>query len=214
MTYKENWSNDAATREWLGAQKPGTRSTYQTAWRYFLEFTNMTGDQILADRKSDDKFSWEKKTLDFRQWMTDFKKQSENSARTATTTVRSFFGYYRTPLVFRKSEKVKLVEAKRVREDYRFSRDDLKKMFDVGDLIEKYIVTAGKSFGLRAGDFIRLTRGDLEPYIDREPPISIGEYATQKESAPAFQGREDGAFQQDAVLQERDPAQQDTPTLG
>ena len=33
---------------------------------------------------------------------------------------------------------------------------------------------------------MRLTRGDLEPYIDREPPISIGEYDTQKEGVKAF----------------------------
>ncbi|MDH5793778.1 MAG: hypothetical protein OEZ18_04350 [Candidatus Bathyarchaeota archaeon] len=43
-----------------------------------------------------------------------------------------------------------------------------------------------KSFGLRAIDFIALIRADLEPYIDREAPISIGEYNTQKGNVRAY----------------------------
>jgi integrase len=183
---RETFKNDKATREWLDSQKKRTRSTYKTAWKYFLEYAEMTGDQILADRKNDKVFRWEKKTLDFKRWMIEQKQQSENSARTATTTVRAFFGYYRIPLVFRKTEKARLREARRKQEDYRFSREDLKRMVDVADLTGKYIVAAGKSFGLRAGDFLALKRGDLEPYIDREPPISIGEYMTRKETVPSY----------------------------
>jgi hypothetical protein len=59
-------------------------------------------------------------------------------------------------------------------------------MADVASLQEKYVVVAGKSFGLRAGDFLALKRGDLEPYIDREVPISIGEYGTEKESVRSY----------------------------
>jgi integrase len=183
---KEKLENDKATREWLNSQKRSTRYTYKWAWNYFLEYIGMTGDQILADRKNDKDFRWEKKTLDFKRWMIKQKQRGENAAKTATTAVRGFFGFYRSPLVFRKTEKAKLREAKRKQEDYRFSREDLKKMAEVGDLNEKYILTAGKSFGLRAGDFLALKRGDLEPYIDRPVPISIGEYNTQKENVKAF----------------------------
>ena len=87
---------------------------------------------------------------------------------------------------FRRGEKAKLTEATRLREDYKFSIEDFTKMFSVADLEEKYVLCAGKSFGLRAGDFLRLTRGDLEPYISREVPISIGEYNTEKEGVKAF----------------------------
>jgi integrase len=183
---RETFKNDKATREWLDSQKKSTSYTYKWAWNYFLEYAGMTGDQILTDRKNDKVFRWEKKTLDFKRWMIEQKQQGENAARTATTAIRAFFGFHRTPLVFRKSEKAKLREARRKQEDYRFSREDLKKMVDVGDLTEKYIVAAGKSFGLRAGDFLALKRGDLESYIDREPPISIGEYMTRKETVPSY----------------------------
>jgi integrase len=177
---------DKATEEWINSYKKSSKETYKTLWRYFLEFTGLTGDQILESRKADKKYAWEKKVIEFKDWLINIKGQSENSAKTATSTVRGFFSYHRLSLKFRHSESVRLTETKPKFIDYRFSRDDLKKMNDVADLQEKYVLTAGKSFGLRAGDFLKLTRGDLEPYLDRPVPISIGEYATQKESVKAF----------------------------
>ncbi len=188
MNVKTNewFPNDLATNEWLNSLKKSTKSSYQTMWRYFLEYVGMTGDQILVNRKTDKEYSWEKKTLTFKPWVMENKKQSSGSGVVAITSVRSFFAYHRLGLEFRNTEKAKLTEYKRVQEDYRFSKDDLKKMCDHADLTEKYIITVGKSFGLRAGDFIGLRRGDLEAYIDRESPISIGELCTQKENVTAF----------------------------
>ena len=183
---KDWFSNDKATHEWLDSMKKSSRATYQTMWKYFLEFTRITGDAILESRKVDKDYMWEKKVIEFKQWMIDAKKQSENSASLGAASVRSFFAYHRMPLQFRRTESARLREAKRKTEDYRFSREDLKKMADVADLTEKYVIVAGKSFGLRAGDFLALTRGDLEPYINRDVPICIGPYATQKESVKAY----------------------------
>ena len=89
-------------------------------------------------------------------------------------------------LEYRWSDRKKLRERKRKTEDYRFSREDLKRMTEVADLDERYVLVAGKSFGIRTGDFLRLRRGDLAPYLDREPPVSIGEITTQKESVKAY----------------------------
>ncbi len=183
---KDWFPEDKATHEWLNSMKKSSRATYQSAWKYFLEYTGMTGDQILADRKADKKYAWEKRVLDFKRWMIEEKKQAEKTATTAAATARSFFAYHRVSLEFRPTEKRRLKEAKTKYEDYRFSREDLAKMCDVGDPTERYVLTVGKSFGLRAGDFLALARGDLEAYIDREPPISIGEYATEKESVKAY----------------------------
>ena len=182
----EKNEKDKATQEWLGSYKKSSRATYKSYWRYFVEFTGLTGDEILASRERDEEYAWEKKVIEFKNWMVNVKKQSEYSATTAATTARSFFSFHRLGLKLRRGESARLKEAKPKYEDYRFSRDDLKKMSDVADLDEKYVLTAGKSFGLRAGDFLRLTRGDLEAYLDRPTPISIGEYATQKEKVKAF----------------------------
>lgn len=183
---KDWFPNDKATHEWLDSLKKSSRATYQTGWKYFLEYTKMTGDQILADRKKDEAYNWEKRVLDFKRWMIDVKDKAETTATTTAATTRSFFAYHRVGLEFRPTEKRRLKEARAKYEDYRFSREDLAKMASVANLTEKYVLVAGKSFGLRAGDFLALTRGDLEAYIDREPPISIGEYTTQKESVKAY----------------------------
>jgi hypothetical protein len=89
-------------------------------------------------------------------------------------------------LQLRRHESEQLKKGHRKTEDYKFSREDLKKMAEHGDLKEQYVVVAGKSFGLRASDFLNLKRGDLSPYINYEPPISIGCINTIKESVPAY----------------------------
>lgn len=177
---------DKATEEWLQSQKPSTRSGYKTYWKYFVEYVKMSGDQILAERKSDKEHKWERIVLAFKQWLMDEKHQSQYTATTAAMAVRGFFAFHYVPLQYRHAEGKKLSEHTRKTEDYRFSREDLKKMADVANLAEKYVLLAGKSFGLRAGDFMRLTRGDLEPYLNREVPISIGEIGTGKEKVPAY----------------------------
>lgn len=179
-------ADDKATHEWLDSFKKSTGATFKTGWKYFLEYTGMTGDQILESRRADENFEWENQVLKFKQWLIDEKKLADKTAKTAVGTVRSFFAYHRVGLQFRPSEKRRLHEAKRKYEDYKFNKEELAKMASVADLTEKYVLVVGKSFGLRAGDFLRLTRGDLEAYIDREPPISIGEYSTQKKSVKAY----------------------------
>jgi len=183
---RETFPDDKATNEWLDSQKNSTRSAYVTYWKYFLEFTEMSGSQILADRRKDKEYQWEKKTLEFKTWMMKEKKKAETSATTAAASVRSFFSFHRFPLKFRRGEKQRLTEAEVKQEDYRFSREDLAKMVSFANLTEKYVLVAGKSFGLRVGDFIALTRGDLEGYLDREVPISIGKYVTQKRKVAAY----------------------------
>lgn len=183
---EEQFPDDIATIEFLNAQKPSTRNVYKQHWRRFLKFTKMIGNQILEDRQTDKEFSWEKKVIAFRNWLLNEQKISTASATTAVGTVRAFFGFHRTELKFRRSESHRLAETERKYEDYRFSRDDLHNMCKVADLQGQYVVTTGKSFGLRVGDFLKLTRGDLEPYLDRPVPISIGAYGTKKEMVKAY----------------------------
>lgn len=192
--------NDKATNEWLDRQKDSTKKMYKSCWLYFLEYTKMTGDEILASKKEDDSNAWEQRVLDFKEWLTkecitrrtrkkEASKQkhpNEGTASTVAAAVRGFFSFHRQDLKFRPIEARHLEEAEPVYEDYRFSRDDLKRMSDVAKLTEKYVIVAGKSFGLRAGDFLALVRGDLEAYLDREVPISIGKYQTEKEKEPAY----------------------------
>ncbi len=181
-----DFGNDKATSEWLNSLKKNTMWTYKSYWKFFLEFTGMTGDEILESKEKDTEYAWERRLLDFKRWMIEKKDFAEQSAVTAAGVARSFFSYHREDLKFRPVESRRLGEGKQKYEDYRFSISDLQKMADVADLTEQYVIVVGKSFGLRAGDFLRMTRGDLEAYIDREPPINIGKYDTQKRDAAAY----------------------------
>ncbi|MCJ7424418.1 hypothetical protein MUP01_09160 [Candidatus Bathyarchaeota archaeon] len=178
--------NDSPVQEWLNSQKLSTRGPYQSYWKRFHEFTGLTGGEVLESRKADKNFSWERKVIEFKNWMAE-KGYAPYTATAAAMAVRSWFEFHRCHLEFRSQESSKIAKRTRLTEDYRFSLDDLAKMWAVADLNEKYVLAAGKSFGLRAGDFLRLTRGDLEPYVDKgEPPISIGAYRTQKEGTTAY----------------------------
>jgi integrase len=177
---------DDVTEKWLEAQSKSSQSSYAYRWKFFQEFTGKTGAEILVSRREDKAAFWETTVLEFKAFMLEKKKAAPHSAKAATTAARSFFAYYRSPLIFRRQESARLGKSSRVTEDYRFTLENFGKMVAVADLQEKYIITAGKSFGLRAGDFLRIRRGNLEPYIDRETPISIGEFATEKEDVKAF----------------------------
>ncbi|HUW48117.1 MAG TPA: hypothetical protein VMW36_05170 [Patescibacteria group bacterium] len=134
----------------------------------------MTADQILADAKTRQNSGyWESKIVEFKSWLVHQKKICDNSATSTAMGVRGFFAFHRIPLQFRTSKKKRLSEKSRLTEDYYFSLADIKKLSEVADLEERYIVVAGKSFGLRASDFLKLTCGNLEPHINEEPPISM-----------------------------------------
>ena len=187
MPWKESLKGlDKTYIDFLSSQKTSTRNTYKSFLRRISEFTNMTGEQVLASKKADKGFEWERKAIEFKQWM---KQQgySDNSAETAINTLRSFFDYYRTPLTFTQTETRKLnTKAKRVTKDYMITNEDIAKLVFVGNLREKYVILAGKSFGLRVGDFCSLTYGCFRSInLNAEVPIYMGETQTEKEGVIA-----------------------------
>jgi integrase len=178
--------NDKATKEWLNAQTRLTKKGYGVQMRRIIKFTGMNGNEMLADRINDKTHKWEKTVLAMLQHMKK-KGLGDLSARQTTIALRSFFAFHRVPLTMRSHESRRLTKGRRKTEDYRFSREDLVRMDAIGNTEEKYIVTVGKSFGLRAGDFLHLTRGHFDALdLEQKPPISIGEYATEKEDVIAY----------------------------
>jgi hypothetical protein len=56
-----------------------------------------------------------------------------------------------------------------------------------GNLKERYVLLVGKSVGLRASDFLKLTYGQLRSVkFEDEAPVALGELATQKERIKAY----------------------------
>jgi hypothetical protein len=178
---------DKTFLDFLSSQKPTTRSVYKCFLKRIAEFTGMSGEQLLASKRADKSFECERKAIEFKLWM-KARDYSDNSADTAVNTLRSFFDYYRTPLVFTQGETRKLgTKAKRVTRDYMLTNEDISKMVFVGNLREKYVILAGKSFGLRVGDFCSFTYGTFRSInLNTEAPVFIGETQTEKEGVIAF----------------------------
>jgi hypothetical protein len=189
--------NDKATLEWLDSQTSAkTRENYAYAFPFFLKFMQKTGSELLEMRRADvanQTFEVEKHVLACKNWVVKQpyktnpnKLYSDAHAKAVVTSARSFFAYYRMDLKFRRQETTKLAAAMPVQEKYKFTLDDFRLMYAVADLDEKYVLCGGKTIMLRAEDFVMLTRGDFEPYVNREVPISIGEIPTGKEKIPAY----------------------------
>jgi integrase len=183
---------DKTSETWLNTLSESTRKVYRFYWKKFLKFTNMSAEQILEDKRKEGNGKWKTKVFEFKEYLKATptkhhpKGMSEYSVNTAIGTVRGFFSYYETPVRFTRGEKQRLKKAKRKRRDYKFSKSDLRKMAMVSNLKEKYIVLVGKSLGLRASDFIKLTYGDYRALdLTQEAPIPLGELDTRKEGVSA-----------------------------
>ena len=179
--------NDKIIDDFLNSQtKLGTFKTYKTQMKLYLEYTGKTGQQIIDEKRNDKNFQVEKNILGFRKWLLQ-KGKSENYATSTVGAVRGFYSYYRMPLMFRKQESRKLTEKNRKTTDYLFDREDLAQMALAGNLKERYVLLVGKSVGLRASDFLKLTYGQLRSVkLEDEAPVALGELATQKERIKAY----------------------------
>ena len=168
--------SENAMKTFLNGQGTGTRYTYRCNLTKFLDWANMSADELLAFKRADKLYALEAKCLTYRA----------SNAHDVINAVRSFCDFYRTPLQFSQSEKRRL-NAKRMRktQDYMFTNNDLKRMALVGDTVEAYVVCVGKSFGLRASDFIRYTDSAFSN-LEGKAPVYMGELQTTKEGVLAF----------------------------
>ena len=173
-------------KNWLDSLGKSSRRIYERDWSYFKEFTGLTTEQILESKRKKQNGEWKQKLLAFRNWLLEEKGLSQNTAKTATGVIRGFFGFYQTPILMTRNERQRLDKAGRSTKDYKFTRKDIAKMALVSNLEEKYILLFGKSIGLRANDFLKITYGDLRSVdLESEIPISLGEINTMKKAIVA-----------------------------
>ena len=178
---------DETINNFLNSQKETTKGIYRCNFRYIIDFSGLTGKEILESKKNDKDFTWERKAVELKQWAKE-KGLSDSLAKGLVAILRSFFVYYRTPLVFTKAEINKVGgRVQRTTQDYSLTNEDISKLVFVANLREKYIVLGGKSFGLRAIDFIQFSYGTFRSVnLNQETPIALGEINTIKEGVPAF----------------------------
>jgi len=189
----KRFGSDYATIQWLKSQKRSSLFTYASYWKYFLKYMGKTGVEILKERqrqllsrKQSERRFYEQKVLEFKEWLKENTDLSLNGIRTCLAIVKSFFNYHYVELRFRVEDKRKLNERGRKTVDYWLTLEDIQKMSEVADIVEKYVLVVGKSLGLRASDFLRLKIGLFTSVnLDSEPPIYLGEFTTKKEKIKA-----------------------------
>jgi len=151
---------------------------------------NKSEDWILENLSSED---WGQHLVDFRRWLSQQKKVkgkgtfSDNASKLYANAIRGYLNYVGATLSLTKAQKEALIKIESMPEkDYPFNLRVKEQLMRLANPTEDYIVSAGVSFGLRVGDFVKITRGMLEPLIDEKPPIQLPRIVTKKEGVEAY----------------------------
>ena len=189
-------NNSIGKDAWLKGFSKSSKRVYRNGYEKFIEFMNETekgnwdDKRLLKEREIDLKernFAFEQKVVEFHRWLDKLpEKPSDNTKKTYTSGICSFFAFHRLNLKFTKPQRNKIWKpAKPVKKYYEFTLEDLRRMNQVAKPKERYVLLVGKSLGLRANDFAGLKQGTFEAHMKGEAPISLGEIYTQKEGVKA-----------------------------
>jgi len=189
-------NNSTGKDAWLKGFSKSSKRVYRNGYEKFIEFMNSTEEgewndkRLLKEREIDLKernFAFEQKVVDFYQWLDKLpRKPSDNTKKAYMSGICSFFAFHRLNLKFTKPQRTKIWKpAKPVKKYYEFTLEDLRRMNQVANPKERYVLLVGKSLGLRAFDFVRLEQGTFEAHLKGEAPVSLGEIYTQKEEVKA-----------------------------
>ena len=172
---------DKVLSDFLNAQSPKTRNTYNTLLRHVKEFSGQSGSEMLRNRKQ-----WEHKILEYKNWL-EQKGYASYTISSACGCLRGFFQHYRKPLILTPQEKRKIGRRIRTTEDKLLNQEELYKMFLCGSVKGRYVIGVGKCVGLRAEDFVKITYGLLRRLdLNAEAPLFLGKLPTSKEAIYAY----------------------------
>jgi len=181
--------NEQPVEYWLSTCKnKHTRYMYQVRFENFENFTGKSGKEMLQERISDvasgdliraEKYN--KLAVDFYEKMNE--KYSSHTAWSNLTAVRSFFGTFGKHLELvvdqylgRAGKKKPQAEKKK----HKFTLDEVKALYEVGDWYEKSILILGVQCGLARNEVVSLRVEDLKPWLNLEPPVGPIELVREK----------------------------------
>jgi integrase len=171
MMSEDLLNGDEALNEWLSSLEGRYKQKCRSAFLKFMEFLKektgwkeISGDIILS-KHAENRKSEEKKTKYFFDdlipvfilWLQS-KGLSHNSAVVQASPVKSFFKYHREPLQVQ--GRMKFVETRK--RFHAYTKDELTRMVQVGDLEEKVVIMLGVQLGIRVGDFVSLKRRPIQ----------------------------------------------------
>jgi len=185
-------NEDEALNEWLASQKGRYQQKCRSVFVKFMEFLEektgwkeVSGDLILSkhveNRKAEEKkvkYFFDDLIPSFMVWRQS-QGLSHNSAFVQASMMKGFFKYHREPLQVQ--GRMQFVETRK--RFHAYTKDELTRMVQVGNLEEKAVLMLGVQLGIRVGDFVSLKRKPiLEAYKDAhgEFPLEF-QIETEKE---------------------------------
>jgi integrase len=184
-----------SVQEFLNSiSNPRTRKGYRFGLNKFVEWFGKPAEDILAMRQEDLTQRSGENLVEYRNRAARFEKEIEkfhshliekgysiNSARNMTLGIRQLFRYYQMPVTMRSGSKVS--QTVKTTKNFPLTIEHVRKMFQVGNLKERMVLSLAVDTGLRISDFLSIKKTDLPP-LDDESPIAFT-LLSQKEKIPA-----------------------------
>lgn len=137
--------------EWLASSiRQNTKLHHKKAMQYLKEYMGTSPEEILRLREQEGKRFNTRITL-FWKWLQDEKGLSESSASSNVFGVAGFFSYYDLDLKL----KGKIPDTKMKIETYQPKLEDLQKVFRLGDLQVKTVLSIMRDVPCRIGDLVQ-----------------------------------------------------------
>jgi len=168
-------SNSEILEQFLAEQpKEATKKTYRRHVTKFLEWVKQSPTELIEEYNStQDKNKWKKETgkliVKYNNYLLEHggkngKPLKPNSVRTAINAVRAFFTSQMDSV---KISRGKIAQVEMAVGEHEFKQSQLQKMFRVGDIREKAILSLGVCLGFGATAFSELKRDYLEKIMSQ-----------------------------------------------
>lgn len=176
---------------WLANYQGNSLNQYRRAWSYWTEYLGNKDESWIFENK--DIEDWAAHLVNFHRWLKQKPKErgrgtlSDNTAKVLANGIRGYLKHIGIALGLTKVQKVEITNVEsQPTLDYPFDLKTKESLLRVANPEEDYIVSAGVSFGLRVGDYRLITRGMLEPLLNKELPIQLPKIITKKEGIAAY----------------------------
>ena len=156
---------------WLeGYLKTSTKQRYEYDFNAFCEWAK-TSDVELVDEYNDaeNKKQWAKRKgadiVKFYNWLRKEGK-SVNYSRSKTSAIRAFLKSQCEQVQIRRGA---IPKPEIAFGEHEFTQKELRKMYHFGDVKEKAILSTAIALGWGVGDFVKMKREDIKPFLAVEP---------------------------------------------
>lgn len=176
---------------WLANYQGNSLIQYRRAWENWTRYMGSKDEKWILENK--DTEDWSAHLVNFHRWLKLQPKRgrkgtlSDNTAKVFANAIRGYLRHIGITVGLSKVQRTEIsnVESQPTR-DYPFDLRVKEELLRVANSEEEYVVCTGVSFGLRVSDFAEITRGHIEPFLDKEVPIQLPEIITKKEGIKAY----------------------------